>query len=510
MLDATPLLRLHARRRQRQLAAEVPARVQEQQLLRLVGRAAGTRFGLQHHFARLRTVTDFQAAVPLRRYEDFWREFWEDGYPRLEDVSWAGRIPYIALSSGTTSGTTKYIPVSREMVASNRRAALDVLVHHLANRPSSRVLAGRSFVLGGSTALVVEAPGTRRGDLSGIAAGEVPFWARPRYFPPRAEALIADWDAKMARLGPLSLAADVRSISGTPSWLLLFFDSLAALRPDAPPRLASWYPDLELLVHGGINFAPYRRRFEALLQGSHAELREVYPASEGFVAIADRGPGEGMRLLLDTGLFYEFVPVGELDSANPTRHWIATAETGVDYALVLSSCAGLWSYVLGDTVRLVDRTPPRLLVTGRTSYMLSAFGEHLIDEEIEEAVAAAAESIDRTVPDFVVAPLFPERAGERGGHLYVVEFAGPPPTDAPLARFAETLDRRLAARNEDYDAHRAGGFGMRAPEIRAVPGGTFAAWMRSRGKLGGQHKVPRIVNDAALLRDLLAFLESRA
>ena len=509
MLDATPLLRLYAAYRRKRLAAERPTECQEGELRGLLRRAASTPFGRRHDFARLRSAADFRAAVPLRRYEDFWREYWQAAYPNLGGVTWPGHIPYFALTSGTTTGKTKYIPVSREMLAANRRAALDLLTHHLSNRPRSRVLGGRNFMLGGSTALTLEAPRVRSGDLSGIAANEVPFWARPRYFPPRREALVADWDAKIARLARLSLQTDIRTISGTPSWLLIFFEKLAELKPKAPRRLVSYYPNLELLVHGGINFAPYRRGFEALLEGGHAELREVYPASEGFVAIADRGPGQGLRMILDNGLFYEFVPVEELDSPSPTRHWIGTAQPGVDYALVITSCAGLWGYILGDTVRLVDRAPPRLLITGRTGNVLSAFGEHLIDAEIEEAVAAAAVAIGAAVNDYVVAPLYPEHEGARGGHLFAVEFAEPGLPASAVATFAETLDRALAASNADYAAHRAGGYGMRAPEIRAVAAGGFAAWMRARGQLGGQHKVPRIINDPALFRELLAFLDRR-
>ncbi|HLI10846.1 MAG TPA: GH3 auxin-responsive promoter family protein [Alphaproteobacteria bacterium] len=510
MLDATPLLHLYAARRRRQLAREHAAEAQQAQLLSLLRRAQATSFGKRHGFARLRSVHDYQAAVPLRRYEDFWREFWQPVFPRLGGQTWPSHIPYLAVTSGTTTGKTKYIPVSREMVAANRRAVLDMFTHHLTNRPRSRVLGGRNFMLGGSLALERQAPGIWSGDLSGIAAKEVPLWARPRYFPPRKEALIADWDAKIARLARLSLAADIRTISGTPSWLLIFFDKLAELRGGASRRLAGYYPHLELLAHGGVDFSPYRRTFETLLEGSHAELREVYPASEGFIAVADRGPGEGLRLILDNGLFYEFVPAEELVSANPKRHWIATAEPGVNYAVILTSCAGLWAYVLGDTVMLVDRAPPRLLVTGRTSYALSAFGEHLINAEIEAAVATAAETVGLSVIDYTVAPLYPSQAGERGGHLFVVEFAEETPTAPVLAAFAEALDRDLAVRNADYAVHRAGGVGMREPRIRAVPPGGFAAWMRSRGRVGGQNKIPRVITDAALLAALLEFLDRRS
>jgi len=510
MLDATPLLRFYARRRYAELDAAVPAATQETQLLQLVRRAEGTAFGGRHGFSRVSSVSRFQQAVPLRSYEEFRRDYWQKSFPRLRNCTWPGTIRYFARTAGTTTGRTKFIPVSDEMVAANRRAVLDLLAHHLRNRPESHVLAGKNFMLGGSTDLVEEASGVHSGDLSGIAAAEVPWWARPWFFPPKAAALIADWQAKIDTLARLSLVEDIRTISDGPPWLLIFFEKLAALRPTVEPRIVNFYPKLELLVHGGVNFAPYRQRFAELLDGSRAELREVYPASEGFIAIADRGPDEGLRLLLDNGLFFEFVPVEEIARSNPTRHWVADAVPKVNYALVLTSNAGLWSYVLGDTVTLIDRNPPRIRITGRTSYTLSAFGEHLIDAEIEEAVASAAAAIGLTINDYVVGPVFPLSANDRGRHVCVVEFAERLPSPDALASFARTLDRMLMATNEDYKAHRADGFGLQGPEARAVPAGSFAAWMASRGMLGGQHKVPRIVNDPELLRRLLDFMRRRA
>jgi hypothetical protein len=505
MLDATPLLRLHARRRARFLEAADPVGVQRAQLQRLLTTARDTLFGREHGFSSIAGPTEFQQRVKLRRYEDFWADYWQAAFPVLREITWPRTIPYFAVTSGTTTGKTKYIPVSRDMLASNRRAALDLLTFHVLNRPRSRIFAGKNFMLGGSTALTPEAPGIHSGDLSGIAANEVPWWARPRFFPPPDLALIADWETKIAALAKASLATDIRAIGGTPSWLLIFFDKLAELRPGGERHLAAFYPDLELLIHGGVNFAPYHRRFEALLEGSHAELREVYPASEGFIAVADRGPDEGLRLILDHGLFYEFVPVTELGGAQPVRHWLATIETGIDYAVVVSSCAGLWAYILGDTVRFVDRSPPRLLITGRTSYTLSAFGEHLIGEEVERAVAVAAQAIGADVADYSVGPLHPEKPGELGGHLYIVEFAEGIPAAQPLRRFAEILDTELQSINDDYRAHRSGGFGLTSPRIEAMPPGFFAAWMKARGRLGGQNKVPRIIADPALFEKLRAF-----
>lgn len=506
MLDATPLLRLYARYRLAALARLRPADAQERQLRRLVTRGERTRFGRDHGFARIRSVADYQSAVPLRHYDDFWTGYWQPAFPLLDDLTWPGRVPYFARSSGTTTGANKFIPVSRAMCRANQRAVLDLLTHHVANRPASRILGGKNFMLGGSTDLTECAPGVLAGDLSGIAAKEVPWWANARYFPPPGLALIADWEEKARRLAARSLAQDIRTFGGTPSWLLVFVDQLRTLRPGVSGQLADYYPNLELLVHGGVNFAPYRRRFEDLLAGSRAETREVYPASEGFIAVADRGPGEGLRLLLDNGLFFEFVPVAELGSPNPTRHWLEIAEIGIDYALVVTSCAGLWSYVIGDTVRFVDLDRPRILVTGRTSYGLSAFGEHLIGEQIENAVASAAAAVGASVDDFTVAPIYPETPGALGRHLYLVEFS-PALSAEGLATFARALDRSLSEASADYADHRAGGFGMGAPEIRPVPSGTFAAWMKSRGKLGGQNKVPRVILDAALFDSLLRFAE---
>ncbi|HWA42024.1 MAG TPA: GH3 auxin-responsive promoter family protein [Hypericibacter adhaerens] len=500
MIDATPLLRLYARRRRRTLAVEDAVVAQEAQLHGLLRQAEATPFGRAHGFERIRTVAEFQARVPVRAYEDFWRDWWQKPFPHLANVTWPGAIPFFAVTSGTSSGRTKYIPISEAMMRANRRAALDILVHHIAHRPQSRALGGRIFMLGGSTALKEEAPGIRSGDLSGIAVARTPFWARPLAFPPREVALMEDWDAKIAACIKDAAAADIRVISGTPSWLQILFDRQAAAA-DLPALAQALYPNLELLVHGGVNFQPYRARFDSFLAGSHAELREVYPASEGFIAMADEGAGDGLRLLADNGLFFEFVPVEELGSSAPRRFWLADIETGVEYAILVTSCAGLWAYLLGDTVRFVSRRPPRLLVTGRTSYMMSAFGEHLIEREIEDAMTKAAAAVGADVSDFAMGALFPERPGETGRHLVIVEFARTA-TAAQLAGFASKLDAGLAMLNDDYRTHRAGGTGMGAPLIEAVPAGFFADWMKSRGRLGGQNKVPRVINDAGLFAEL--------
>lgn len=360
-------------------------------------------------------------------------------------------------------------------------------------------------MLGGSTELVEMQPGIFSGDLSGIAVKTMPWWARRRYFPPEELALLKNWEEKIERFSQESLAANIRMISGVPSWMLIFFKRLFELRPAAQGRLAGVYPNLELVTHGGVQFSPYLEQFKSLLSGSHAELREVYPASEGFIAVADRGYGEGLRLMLDNEIFFEFVPVEELDKSEPIRHHIGEIEVGVNYAVVMTTCAGLWSYIIGDTVKFVDRNPPRLLVSGRTSYYLSAFGEHLIAEEIDDGVSTAATAAGITVTDYSVGALYPKHPGELGGHLFIIE-ASAELRGESLNSFVTTLDARLQKRNEDYEAHRARGFGLNPPKVFFVPPGTFAAWMKSRGKLGGQNKVPRIMTNRELFDGLRSFV----
>ena len=505
MFDITPLLKMAAKRRRVKLARMDTAAVQERQLLKLVRQAAETRFGKDHKFEAIKSVADFQARVNLRNWESMWNDYYKAAFPNFANVSWPGRVPYLALSSGTTSARTKYVPVTDAMNRSNSRAGFDLVAYHFEANPRSRLFDGKTFMLGGSTKLVPEAPGVWSGDLSGIAVKRMPFWARSYAFPKEEHALIGNWEEKAELMARTSLDEKIRALSGTPGWILSLLDSVRRLRDARGERGKPLYPDLELFVHGGVNFAPYRHRFEQLFADVDVDMREVYPASEGFIAIADRGYGEGLRLNLDHGLFFEFVPLEELNSATPRRHWIANVETGVNYAVVMSTCAGLWAYVIGDTVRFVEKSPPRILITGRTTYWLSAFGEHLLAEQIETGVAAASEAIGADVTDYSVSAVFPEAGKERCGHLYVTEFVGGAPEPAQLDTFAKTLDTTLRHIVNDYDYYRKDGR-IVLPEIRPVPPGTFAAWMKSRGKLGGQNKVPRIINDPELWKNLIGFI----
>lgn len=499
--------RYFARRRVRKLAAQDPVVTQERVLQKLIHSAKNTRFGRDHAFQSIRNSSDFQNAVPLRRYEAHWSEYWENDYPNLVDVTWPGKIPFFAVTSGTTSGTSKKIPVSHEMNRANTRGALDVVLHHLVQQPQSRAAGGKNFFLGGSVVLRECAPGVLAGDLSGIAIRQTPKWYRPFIFPPNDVVNEPDWERKVERIIDILPGQDIRILGGTPSWLLYLIERQ---KNRAGSHLSSrrLYPNLELLVHGGVNFKPYRERFVDFLDGI-GETREVYPASEGFIAVQDETPEAGLRLTTDNGLFFEFVPVDELQNANPTRHTLANAETSVNYAIVLSTCAGCWAYILGDTVRFVSTNPPRILVTGRTSYFMSAFGEHLIGEEIEEAVAAGAEKINTSLSDFSLGAVYPKSTKDVGYHLYIVEFIRYPLSKNETSQFRKALEDVLCTRNDDYRIERMDYGVIGAPKIFPVPLGTFASWMKSRGKLGGQNKVPRVINDTELFTDLEQFARNR-
>jgi hypothetical protein len=507
VLDSTPVrvlvnlgFHLGAQLRVSALAEIDPVRTQARVLQRLIRKASQTIFGRDHGFDRIGSVADFQAAVPIRTYESLWETYLRDRYPVFEDLTWPGRIPFLALTSGTTQGATKYIPVSHEMVASNRKAAQTALSYYLRSRPSSRLFHGQVFFLGGSTDLEQPAPGVYQGDLSGIASWELSPLLRPYTFPPLELALENDWDCKLSLLAERSCSERITLVSGVPSWLIMLFQRV--LDRSGKKSIADVWPHLELVVHGGVKFDPYRESFESILGSPEIKLQETYPCSEAFIAFGDpRTPG-CLRLVVDHGLFYEFVPVDELDSPRPTRHWLGTVRTRVNYAIVVSTCAGMWAHLIGDTIRFESLDPPLISFTGRTKYTLSAFGEHLVSEEVEGAIAHASTTTGARVLDWHVGPVF---AASLGYHQYIVEFLKEP---SDLEEFRSTLDADLARRNADYQAHRAHGVCIPSPALIVARSGGFESWMRRRGKLGGQHKVPRMDNSGTLTRELVEFLRA--
>ena len=472
----------YAHARTRALDSLNLAACQKQTLLRLVRHASGTRFGREHAFHGIRSVKDYQDRVPIRDYEAFWKEYWQPFFPRIEGQTWPGHIPYYALSSGTTSGATKYIPISKEMVSSNRKAGFTTLAFFRHYAPHEQVFNGKIFFLGGNTAMTKQTDGSLAGDLSAIAAIEVPRVIRPYSFPPLELASIADWERKAEALARTSAELPITMFSGVPSWQLFIFQHLKRITGKA--TIAEIWPDLRLLIHGGTAFDSYRKLFRQEIGSERVRFLEVYPASEGFVATEDPRY-DLLRVIPDIGVFFEFVPVEELDDhgkvrpGNPARHTLGNLQTGVQYAVAVTSCAGLWSYLLGDTVLFERCDPPLLRFTGRTKYFLSAFGEHLIAEEIEKGITAASEATGSSVVDHHVGPVFPLDPQKPGHHLFLIEFRKHP---ADMSQFMRILDETLAGLNEDYAAHRANSVTMEQPVVEVVGPGGFNAWMLAHGK----------------------------
>ncbi len=502
-----PWLDWYAGRRRRALEGlwRRPAETQEVALRALLWSASDTEFGLAHGFRSIRTVAQYQERVPVREYEDF-QPFWQRAVAGARSVTWPGRCRDWVKTSGTTSGD-KVIPVSREAFASHRRGGWDAFLLACSRVGARHLMGGPMLFLGGSTRLKEAGAGCRVGDLSGLVVRRLPPGIRGRYSPGPDIGAIQDWERRIEAIAELAAAQDLRLISGMPSWMVVLFERVARRRQAAgrPVRdLAECWPQLRVLIHGGVSFAPYASVLEEWL-GRRLHRIEVYPASEGFVGVQTEASG-GVTLMLDYGIFYEFVPVEDVGSARPRRHTVADVDLHRAYAVVMSTPGGLWSYLLGDTIRFVARDPLRLVITGRTRHYINAFGENVIVEEVERALTGACRRTESEVVEFTVAPRYPSAGEPRGGHEWLAEFRIPPrePED-----FVRVLDETLAALNADYRAKRTGGVGMVAPRVTALPPGTFYRWMREQGKLGDQHKVPRATNDRAVADALLAVAAGR-
>lgn len=498
-LDLGPLARFYANRRLSQMGRLDAGASQEKSLLWLVTKAKATKFGQAHDFQAIHSVADYQERVGLRSYEDFWLDWWQTDFPDLVDVTWPGKIPFFANSSGTTTGVFKNIPYTHAMRRAAAKGFLDLLNFHYARNPGSKVLGGAALALTGPKNLEFKGDTARAGAVSAITIGAIPSFLGRRLLPPAEIAKIGDWNEKIRRLAAIAPYRNIRFLGGSPNWMLILFEELA--RQHGGDRLVDWFPDLELIVHGGINFAPYRDRFAGLLHGGHAETREMYSASEGVFAVADRGDGEGLRLILDGTVFFEFVPIGELGTSSPRRLTVETVEKDRDYAVAISTAAGLWSYFVGDVVRFVSLDPPRVTVVGRTGNALSEFGEHLIEVEIAEAIANETRNLGLQVQDYCVGAVHKDVGGH---HHFLIEAIGSTKPATP-ALLSQAIDEALKRRNADYRELRTGNAAIGPPEVTLLKPGAFRKWMGRHGKLGGQNKLPHIVKDPALFSDIKGF-----
>lgn len=450
------------------------------QLLEAGGRTA---FGREHRLNDVHDHASLVQAVPLRDYEGF-RPYVDLIIKGETDVLWPGEPLYLCKTSGTTSGA-KYIPITRESLPNHIQSAKRALLAHIAHSGNAEFVGGKMIFLQGSPALDRKGA-IPMGRLSGIVANHVPHYLLKNRLPSYAVNTIPDWETKVDAIVDETLRHDMRLISGIPAWVQMYFERL--LERSGKRTVKDVFPNFSLFVYGGVNYAPYRARLEALI-GARVPSVELFPASEGFIAYQDKDPDDGLLLVLDNGIYYGFLPMtGAGPGARPLS--IDEVQPGVNYALVLYTNAGLWGYEIGDTVRFVSLSPPRIVVTGRTKHFTSAFGEHVIGEEVESALRAAIEQLPCEVTEFTLAPQLSPSEG-LPYHEWFIEFAAPP---QDLSRFAALIDQALQARNPYYKDLITGHV-LRPLVITSVARGGFTAWMKARGLNDAQSKMPRLAND---------------
>ncbi|MBL7766793.1 MAG: GH3 auxin-responsive promoter family protein [Chitinophagaceae bacterium] len=456
---------------------------QDKWLKSLTAKAVHTQFGKDHHFDQIRDHASYQQAVPIRDYEDF-KPYIERMLKGESNILWSGKPQYFAKTSGTTSGA-KYIPLTHDSIPYHIKAARNALLCYIAETGNAAFADGQMIFLSGSPELETT-NGIQSGRLSGIVNHHVPAYLHKNRLPSYATNCIEDWETKLDAIVQETMGRNMTLISGIPPWMQMYFDRLME---KTGQKVGDLFPEFSLLVHGGVNFEPYKARlFESI--GRAIDTIETFPASEGFFAFQDSQQHEGLLLLTNAGMFYEFVPADEIFNEHPTRLTLGEVKTGVNYALIISSNAGLWAYNIGDTIRFVSLDPYRIVVTGRIKHFISAFGEHVIAEEVEHAMRLASEKFSVQTIEFTVAPYIASEAGQ-SYHEWFVEFEHEP---NDLQAFALELDQQLRSKNIYYDDLIRGNI-LSKLKLTPLRKHAFIDYMKSIGKLGGQNKVPRLSND---------------
>jgi hypothetical protein len=501
-------LAMDFRRRWRnfQRACARPVESQLAVLRGLLARAAATEWGRRYGFADIRTPQQYRDRVPVAGYEAA-AASWHKAFDGAADVAWPGHVRYFAMSSGTTAATdapgagNKYLPVTADAIRSNIRAG-GLLMACLAHRGGPRsVTGGRVLYLGGSTVLTARGK-CLHGDASGIVARHIPSWVRGRSLPADDIRTVANWQEKIDLIVQRYLTADVCALGACPSWASLLFKQMlkaAEARGLGRRTIGELWPKLGHFISYGMSFQPYRRAFQQYV-GRDIHYTSTYSSSEAgmsAIQVDDDGP---LRLTVDNGVFYEFIPAGRDRDADGPRLHLGEVRQGEDYSVLVSTNGGIWAYPLGDVVRFEGLSPPRIVFAGRTQLQLSAFGEHVTLGMIEKAVASACERTGATVADYTIAPRYPCPDSPVPAHRWIVEFDRPP---ADEAAFIAAADQSIRRENEDYDTHRTGDYGLLAPQLVKVAPRTFYEWMKAKGKLGGQHKVPRVAMSPEMAEELL-------
>jgi len=486
------LKRLH----QIDLFRKYPDEVQKEMLFQLLRKAENTEWGIQHGFKDITSLKQFQERNPVQKYEEV-SPFVKRIMNGKQNVLWPSEVKWFARSSGTTGEKSKFIPVTYESLEEcHYRGGKDILAFYFSSYPDTAVLTGKSLTLGGSHQINPVGANSYYGDLSAILIDNLPFWADLIKTPPQEIALMAKWEEKLEKLSSVTVSENVTSIAGVPSWMLVLLRYI--LEKTGKKTIPEVWPNLELFVHGGVSFRPYRDQYFQLIPSKKMHYMETYNASEGFFAIQDDPLRDDLLLMLDYGIFYEFIPVDQLNSGNAKAYTIGEVETGKNYAMVISTNGGLWRYLLGDTIQFTSLYPHKIKITGRTKLYLNVFGEEIVIENAEKAVEDACRETGAVITEYTAGPVYME-GNRRGRHEWLIECECLP-SDREL--FAKTLDKTLQAVNSDYEAKRYHDITLEPPLIRFVAKGTFYEWMRRTGRLGGQNKVPRLWNDRKYIDEL--------
>jgi hypothetical protein len=478
------------------LFVKFPLEVQHELLLDLVNKAAATEFGKQHNFSSISAHQDFVKAVPLRTYEDF-VPYINRLIEGEQELLWPSPIHWFAKSSGTTGQRSKLLPVSKESLEEcHYKGGKDLLALYYNNHPATRLFSGKHLIVGGSSQINSLSADSYFGDLSAIIVNNLPWWCEWRRTPSKEITLMEQWEEKIERMALETVKEDVMILAGVPSWTMVLIRKI--LNNEKTDNLLDIWPNLELYMHGGVSFSPYRQQFESVIRGKQMNYVQTYNASEGFFGIQDSINGEDMLLMLDYGIYYEFISMAEFKGTNSLTVPLAEVKKGVNYAVVISTNAGLWRYILGDTIAFTTLAPFRFRVTGRTTEYINAFGEELIVDNAEKAIERACLRTSSSSRNYTVAPRFLPDSG--GYHHWAIEFNCPP---ADLTIFVQELDAALCEVNSDYEAKRKTDLNLRLPQVTKVDEGTFERWLKNRQKLGGQHKIPRLKNDTIILDEIL-------
>lgn len=476
-------------------ALSTPLEAQQRVLQRLLTLARPTTWGEQHQLVPGLNAQDLRERLPVQRYEQFqpWIERMLLGEP---NVLCPGKVSYFARSSGTTSQRSKYLPVPTENLRGcHLKGGHDAVALWLDQQPNSRLFdARRSIIMGGSLSRYSDAATTQVGDVSAIMLKHLPFYGAYFLTPNIPTALLPDWEEKIERIAAQALQQRISNLSGVPTWTLVLLQKMMDLA--GVEHCSDILPDLELYAHGGVDFGPYRAQFDALFPAGAPAYRNTYNASEGFFATQYSPDSEAMALLCDNGVYYEFIPKHAWQDEYPTTIPLSEVVVGEDYALVISTTAGLWRYAIGDTLRFTSTQPYQIELTGRTQQYINVFGEEIMVWNVERALSETCRHLGGTVANYTVAPIFMGLAGQQGGHEWLIEFEQIP---ADLALFQRKLDQQLQALNSDYQAKRQQDIALKELTLTVVPKGSFHRWLRAKGKYGGQHKVPRLSNDRSIL-----------